>query len=116
LCAGRELSMARGRYDRGAILEIVGTFIDRARSVTTERELHSLMEDLCRELGFRYFALIHHADLRNAHSGLININNYPPIWRDIWIEQQLWRIDPVVHACFRTCVGFRWSDLSMLIS
>lgn len=107
--------MSRRRHDCQASLELAKTFIERARRVASTQELYRLMEDICQELGFRYFALIHHADLRLPRPGLINVNNYPPVWSDHFIEQQLYRSDPVVQACFRTCVGFRWSELSKLI-
>ncbi|WP_162854510.1 LuxR family transcriptional regulator [Sphingobium estronivorans] len=78
-------------------------------------ELRRLMEDICSEIGFRHFALIHHDDLRKDKPGLININNYPPVWADYFIERRLYIEDPIVHACLRTNAGFSWSNLSDLI-
>jgi DNA-binding CsgD family transcriptional regulator len=103
------------RKDSKARLLLVEAFVERLRSVTSESELFSLMDAICNELGFRYFALIHHADLRRPRRGLINVNNYPLVWADHFIEQQLYQTDPVVHACFHTCTAFRWSELSRLI-
>lgn len=90
-------------------------FVDRARAVTSTRELISLMDAITNELGFRHYALIHHTDLRRSRPGIVNINNYPAVWGDYFVEQRLYRFDPVVQACFRTAVGFRWSNLSKLI-
>jgi DNA-binding CsgD family transcriptional regulator len=104
-----------GRRDWKERLLLVQAFVERLRSVESEAELFSLMDAICNELGFRYFALIHHTDLRHPRRGLININNYPPVWADHFIEQQLYRTDPVVHACFHACTVFRWSELPRLI-
>lgn len=91
-------------------------FIERARTARDESELRLLMGDVCSELGFRHYALIHHADLRGSGPGLINLNNYPPAWEEHFVQHCLYRDDPVVHACLRTNVGFTWSDLPRLVS
>ncbi|MEO0419448.1 MAG: LuxR family transcriptional regulator [Pseudomonadota bacterium] len=96
-------------------MSLARDFVDHARKVSKENELHTLMESVCSELGFRYFALIHHADLRTPPAGVININNYPAVWADYFVERQLFKTDPVVHASFRSTTAFQWSDLSSII-
>ncbi|MEO1168729.1 MAG: LuxR family transcriptional regulator [Pseudomonadota bacterium] len=91
---------------------VVRRFVDSAQNVDTPSELSDLMEAICADLGVRHFALIHHTDLRLTQPGIININNYPPVWADYFIERQFYRIDPVLQACMRTSMAFRWSDLS----
>lgn len=90
-------------------------FLKRLRMVESGTALMSLMDAMCHELGFRYFAIIDHDDLRVNKPGLINFHRYPPVWADHFIQQQLYRRDPVVQACGRTCAGFAWSELPRLI-
>lgn len=92
-----------------AMLTLAQTFIERSRVLVSQAELHALLEDICRELGFRYFALIHHTDLRKAN--VINLNNYPPPWVEYFIKHQLFRLDPVVQTCCRANAGFFWADM-----
>lgn len=90
-------------------------FKEEADRCASDAELRALLEDAARELGFRYFALLHHASLRSSSSALIRIDNYPADWEEElraggWVEE-----DPVHHASGRTNGGFQWSDLAQLI-
>jgi hypothetical protein len=40
-------------------------------------ELATLMAEVRTELGFRHYALIHHADLRGSPSGRVDLKSYP---------------------------------------
>jgi hypothetical protein len=40
-------------------------------------ELATLIAEVRTELGFRHYALIHHADLRGSPSGRVDIKSYP---------------------------------------
>lgn len=93
----------------------VRSFVEQAQAVETPSGLFDLMAMTCTDLGFRHFALIHHVDLRVPRPGIINLNNYPSVWADYFIERQLYRIDPVLQACLRNAGGFSWSDLTKLI-
>lgn len=73
------------------------------------------MESLSLELGFRHFAIIEHGDLRPGRTRLVCFDNYPPIWRDHFIADQLYLHDPVLRACITTGVGFEWSDVPDMI-
>jgi LuxR family transcriptional regulator, quorum-sensing system regulator CciR len=96
-------------------LTLVETFIARARCVVNEAELRKLLEDICGALGFRYYALIHHADLGISRRGVININNYPGAWVEYFIANKLYLIDPVLRATLCTSLGFAWSQMFSLI-
>jgi LuxR family quorum-sensing system transcriptional regulator CciR len=58
-------------------ISLADAFIRAARSLGSRDELPRLMEEVTAELGFRYYALIHHADLRGSPPGLIDIRDYP---------------------------------------
>jgi len=43
---------------------LIDAFAAQAKCCRTDPELRRLLEDVTRVLGFRYFALLHHASLR----------------------------------------------------
>lgn len=78
-------------------------------------ELALLLTDATRELGFDYFALLHHASLASPKTGLIRIDTYPEGWEAELIARGLIGADPVHLACGRTNIGFAWSELPALV-
>jgi LuxR family quorum-sensing system transcriptional regulator CciR len=97
-------------------LDVVEHFIDRARSSETSSDLFNLVEASAREIGFTYFALVDHADLRRKHLSTIRVENYPAGWADHFVAAGLYAEDPVHHACLRTNVGFSWADIPKIIA
>ncbi|PHR19462.1 MAG: LuxR family transcriptional regulator [Sphingopyxis sp.] len=104
------------QLDIAARFALADAFIVNARAVQTAAELRCLMDAFTNEIGFRYFALIHHDDLREPKTGVIHLQNYPDVWADYFIEHRLYLDDPVVHACLRTNCGFSWNELPKLVS
>jgi len=96
--------------------QIARQFLSRARRIINDDEMRSLMDDVTRELGFRYFALIHHVDLRRSSPQIIHIENYPPVWADYFIRNQVYIEDPVLNASLTTNVGFAWEAVPTMIS
>lgn len=90
---------------------LIDCFEAKAGLCSADRDLHCLLEDVTRELGFDYFALLHHASLTSARPGLIRIDTYPPGWEGELAARGLIGDDPVHHACARTNVGFAWAEL-----
>jgi LuxR family quorum-sensing system transcriptional regulator CciR len=93
----------------------VDAFVRDVRDLRTEEALAGALAEIASELGFRYFALTHHVDVR-ASSGAIRLHNYPAGWADWFEEQSLGASDPVHRASNRTSVGFAWSALSDMIA
>jgi LuxR family quorum-sensing system transcriptional regulator CciR len=93
----------------------VESFVKDVGEVTSEDELAEAIGAVTADLGFRYFALAHHADVRRS-SQVIRIHNYPAGWAEWFDEQQLGQIDPVHRASHLTSVGFVWSRLPEMIS
>lgn len=83
-------------------------FAVEASDCSTFDSLGQLLEDSARELGFDYFALVHHASLGSPAARFVRVHNYP---RD-WVSQLDARggegDDPVHSACRRASVGFSW--------
>jgi LuxR family transcriptional regulator, quorum-sensing system regulator CciR len=92
----------------------VETFVRDVRELETEDALAGALADVSRDLGFRYFALTHHVDVRRS-SEAIRIHNYPDGWAEWFDEQSLGASDPVHRASNVTSVGFTWSRLPEMI-
>lgn len=90
-------------------------FVTDIRDLKDERHLAEAIGLVAQELGFRYFALTHHVDVRRS-STFIRLHNYPDGWADWFDERSLGVSDPVHRASNLTSVGFAWSDLSKMLT
>jgi LuxR family transcriptional regulator, quorum-sensing system regulator CciR len=106
---GRGGKAAAGMFSR------VDTFVRDVRGLKTEEALAEALADIASDLGFRYFALTHHVDIRRS-SAAIRIHNYPEGWAEWFDEQALGATDPVHRASNITSVGFAWSALGEMIA
>jgi LuxR family quorum-sensing system transcriptional regulator CciR len=93
----------------------VDAFVRDVRELETEEALAGALADVSRDLGFRYFALTHHVDVRRS-SAAIRIHNYPDGWAEWFDDQALGATDPVHRATNVTSVGFPWSKLPEMIA
>ena len=93
----------------------IDAFVRDVSGVATEAELVDALEAICAEMGFDYFALTHHVDIRRAPQPVIRLHNYPQQWVEYFDEQQLGPSDPVHRASHLTSVGFAWSRLPDMI-
>ena len=81
-----------------------------------DRDLRTLLDSATKELGFDYFALLHHSSLASPRPGLIRIDTYPEGWEEELAAHDLIGADPVHHACARTNIGFAWFELPSLVA
>src|SRR6185437_3635806 len=65
---------------------------------------------------FRYFALIHHADLREPNAEYVDLKCYPAAIAERLIGECLYRRDPVIRSCLFAGSAFLWSVLHQIIS
>ena len=93
----------------------VEEFVRDVRELASEDELAEAIGSVTRDLGFRYFALAHHVDVRRSSSA-IRIHNYPAGWAEWFDEQRLGATDPVHRASNLTSVGFTWSKLPDMLA
>lgn len=93
----------------------VDAFVRDISEITSEDELADALAIVCRELGFSYFALTHHVDIRQAPQPAIRLHNYPAEWVEYFDDHKLGPSDPVHRASHLTSVGFAWSKLPRLI-
>jgi LuxR family quorum-sensing system transcriptional regulator CciR len=92
----------------------VDAFVRDIRKIESEAALGEAIAEIVADLGFNYFALTHHVDLRRS-SAAIRIHNYPAGWAEWFDEQALGITDPVHRASNMTSVGFSWSKLADMI-
>ena len=89
------------------------------RDVTGTRtadELSEALAEISGELGFAYFALTHHVDIRHAAHEAIRLHNYPDDWVEYYDSHSLGVSDPVHRAAHLTSVGFAWSRIPQMIA
>lgn len=85
------------------------------RAAASPEQLTALMEAIAREMGFRYFALIHHDDLRLGRPDRVDIKHYPGSITDRLIGEGRYRRDPVIRGCIFADSAFLWSELHQII-
>jgi LuxR family transcriptional regulator, quorum-sensing system regulator CciR len=93
----------------------VDAFVRDAQKVEREDDLAEALAEVSSDLGFRFFALTHHLDVRRS-SAAIRIHNYPQGWAEWFDDQSLGATDPVHRASNMTSVGFAWSSLPEMIA
>ncbi len=94
---------------------LIDHFEAKAALCSDDLGLKSLVDDATRELGFSYFALLHHASLASPSRGFVRIDTYPAGWEEELAANHLIGADPVHHASARTNIGFSWSELPELV-
>ena len=96
-------------------LTVVQDFVAAAADVTSMAELRSLIDDATRDLGFDYYAIVHHVCFGRPSKDNVRLSNYPVEWLALMREKGR-PADPVLKVAERTSSGFKWSALESLIS
>lgn len=78
-------------------------------------QLRKALAETTIELGFSYFALLHHAGVSGASGRYLRLDNYPGAWREHFLRQGYGLHDPVHFASRRSGAAFCWTDLSNLV-
>jgi LuxR family transcriptional regulator, quorum-sensing system regulator CciR len=92
-------------------LSEVQTFVRQANRLSKTDDLKSLLEDVVRSLGFDYFALAHHVDLKLPPADAVRLDNYPTAWVEMIMAHRYYVDDPVLAASQKTAAGFVWSEV-----
>lgn len=95
---------------------LADSFIRASRAAASAVDLARLMEEITLELGFRHFALIHHADLRGTPTDRVDIRDYPEAAVMRIIGEAKFRRDPVIRACAFAECAFLWSEIDRIIT
>lgn len=89
--------------------------INRFLSIRDYGQLQERLEAATRDLGFRWYAMGHHVDLRGAPEDAMRLSNYPADWIERSLDRRYYANDPIHRASTRTATGFLWSEVSSLI-
>lgn len=95
----------------------VQAFVREANRATRRDDLHGLLDGVVRELGFDYFSVVQHVDVRAvAPADYIHLVNFPEAWRQMVMARGYFADDPVHVACQKTATGFLWSSTGQIIT
>ncbi len=98
-----------------AWIEFADTIVRALQTVTTREEIASLMQAIAQDLGFGYYALIHHDDLSPTRPDLVDIKHYPAAITERLFGQRHYKRDPIIRGCIFADSAFLWSDLPRII-
>jgi len=84
-------------------------------AVGSADDLTAAMIELTAMLGFQFFALSHHVDIRSAAPSALRLHNYPQGWADFYDARGFGVSDPVHRASQMTSLGFGWAAIPALI-
>lgn len=94
---------------------LVDRFAEAAAGCDDLERLQVLLGETAQELGFDYFALLHHSSLECSGSTRVRIDNYPEAWVCEFLARNFAPHDPVHSASRRTNSGFAWREISSII-
>jgi LuxR family quorum-sensing system transcriptional regulator CciR len=100
---------------QGARSRLTDLFGEEARRCASTEDLRGLLDQAASELGFQYFALLHHRCLQSRSTRLIRLDNYPAGWEEELLARHDVAADPVHLASLRTNAGFGWDELGELV-
>lgn len=89
-------------------------FEEQASRCVSPEDLRLLLEEVTKELGFQYFALLHHRCVLSTSDRLIRLDNYPDAWEEELRTRHDVAADPVHLASLRTNAAFGWDELGEL--
>ncbi len=89
--------------------------INRFLSIRDCGQLQERLEAATHDLGFKWYAMGHHVDLRGPPDDALRLSNYPSGWIDQSLSERYYVNDPIHRASTRTATGFRWSEVGALI-
>lgn len=95
-------------------LDVVQDFVQAANQTTSMSELRDHIGAATRELGFDYYAIVHHVCFGRPAEDNVRLSNYPLEWLALMREEGRPK-DPVLRAAERTGSGFSWSELGSLL-
>ena len=100
-----------GKGERRARSRLTDIFEEQASQSSSPDDLRNLLDDVTKELGFQYFALLHHRSVCSGSHDLIRMDNYPGGWAEELLARHDVAADPVHLASLRTNAGFGWDRL-----
>ena len=102
--------MANRIKDCGRLDDLTRFAADCQRAETLG-DLHGTIDAAVRDLGFRWFTLLHNIDLRRGGEQSLFLTTYPSAWLEEVLEERHYLEDPFHAACARTPSGLAWDRI-----
>jgi LuxR family transcriptional regulator, quorum-sensing system regulator CciR len=96
-------------------VESIDSALLSLRSCHSMPQLSAALSQTVIDLGFTYFALTHHAHPSQWKTMAIALHNCPNEWLEGYAKEKLYKYDPILFACTRTTIAFRWDELPAMI-
>ena len=96
-------------------LSVVQEFVAAANDVGSMAGLRSLLNEATKELGFNYYAIVHHVRFGRPSDKHVRLSNYPLEWLAVLRDYRK-LTDPVLRAAERMSSGFKWEELGSILS
>jgi LuxR family transcriptional regulator, quorum-sensing system regulator CciR len=106
----KNISKASAGAGKRSRFALVQNFVENCSKLSDMASLREAIEDACGELGFDYFAMVHHIRFGRPSTDKIRLSNYPLEWLGQLRENERFQ-EPVLKAAERTSSGFLWSRL-----
>jgi LuxR family quorum-sensing system transcriptional regulator CciR len=94
---------------------LVDRFAGDAAGCAGLEQLRALLEAVTDELGFDFFALLHHSSLDPGRRPGLRIDNYPCAWAAELVAGNLARADPVHLSSRRSSSAFGWAEIGSIV-
>lgn len=90
-------------------------FLELVTQVRSQADLHDLMLETTRRLGFEQFALVSHVDLIEASHEAVAVSNYHEAWIERIFSQRYFLDDPMHVASIGQVTPIAWHSIGQLI-
>ena len=109
------MAVGKGGLWRECAFGIANDFLKTVREIDDRAQLHALMRDVSKDMGFRHFAVVTHEDLRVPREGQVDLRDYPDGASARIINEGQYRRDPVMRCCVFADSAFLWSGIGEII-
>ena len=100
-----------------SLLEVAQDFSREAQRARRLEDLACSLDAVTPELGFDFYALVQHVDIRKScNRHVVWLRTYPEAWAEVFERDGLYANDPIHLASQKTNIGFAWSDVDRLIT
>jgi DNA-binding CsgD family transcriptional regulator len=106
--------MANSIKDYGRLDDLTRFATECARAENLG-DLQRTIDAAVRELGFRWFTLLHNVDLRRGGEQNLFLTTYPSAWLEEVLEERHYMEDPLHAACARTPSGLAWDRIGNVL-
>lgn len=96
-------------------IQDVQTYVRQVAAADTFEDLEGLLSNVLHELGFDFYALVHHVNVVSPPLGFVKVTNYPVQWREDFTSFRYYADDPTRVACQMTAKPFLWNGLDEIL-